>query len=730
MLLTAACDAGPGWDATIEGEARPAAEVATTDATRGRAARALDVTGDKTILFGDLHVHTSYSWDGFLFTLPLFGGDGGHPPADACDFARYCSALDFFALTDHAEALRPAHWAASKQSVRDCNARAGSGDDPDLVAFMGFEWTQAGLTPEDHWGHRCLVYPGTAEDELPARPIAAADRSGGYAAMRPMFDRMRWFDPVHWGRYDHAVGHLDALAARGVCPEGVPVRELPPDCLEVARTPADLHAKLDEWGHPVLEIPHGTAWGIYTPRGSALDKHLTAAQFDPERQRAIEIHSGHGNAEEYRAWRHAIDDLEGAPLCPEPSDDFLPCCWQAGEIMRARCGGLPEDECERRVARAREYAASAGVQPTRVFPDASAEEWLDCGQCRDCFKPSYDLRPQETVQYAMALTDFASGQRFRYGFVGSSDIHDARAGTGYKQTSLALVTDNTRASPLLGLLGALMSPEVDSRQPQPVGARAIGITGNDPRVQDFLYGSGLAAVHASGRSREAIWQALQRREVYGTSGPRILLWFDLVNDPSNPAPMGSEVVLAQNPVFEVRAVGSRRQRPGCPEWSLSGLSPERLERLCASECYHPGERRRHIERIDVVRILPQIEPAEAVDALIEDPWRSFPCAPDPAGCRVRFEDRDFVDAGRDALYYVRALEEPSEAIAGDPLARVRDDAGSVVGIVPCAERDDPRCLGSVRERAWSSPIFVNRQRAAGRLPVDLRSSPAMGEATP
>ena len=34
----------------------------------------------------------------------MAGGEGAHPVSDACDYARFCSGLDFWAITDHADA--------------------------------------------------------------------------------------------------------------------------------------------------------------------------------------------------------------------------------------------------------------------------------------------------------------------------------------------------------------------------------------------------------------------------------------------------------------------------------------------------------------------------------------------------------------------------------------------------------------------------------------------------
>jgi hypothetical protein len=741
-LLTLAVFSNPDRSAgRIEGPGRGQSQFEASQRASLEAAAALTTTAAspaKSVLFGDLHVHSTFSIDAFAFALPIFGGEGAHPPADACDFARYCSSVDFYSLNDHAEGLTPARWQESIESVRQCNALAGDPANPDLVAFMGWEWTQVGDRPESHYGHRNVIFRGLADSDLPTRPISALPAGITNRARALWLVRaLERLGPLGLGEYADFLWLTRQIAETPDCPSGVDPRALPADCRENAATPAELFAKLESWDTDYLVIPHGLAWGIHAPPGSGLDTLLRDGNHDPARERLVEIFSGHGNGEEYR---DALPDAEAGDVCPAPTADHLACCWQAGEIMRGRCGDLPEAECEQRVEEARRIALEAAETPHRTFPDTTPEDWLDCDQCRDCFKPAMNLRPRQTAQYSLAVSRFAEDDasdaapgtasgaatgpatgRFRWGFIASTDNHTARPATGYKQYDRHEMTDaRGMASPALDRLTRpfIAGRPADPPRAQPGRAERRSFQGlfDVERQASFMYPGGLVAVHAESRDRHSIWDALGRREVYGTSGPRILLWFDLLNAPGGPAAMGSEVSLATAPEFEVRAAGAFQQLPGCPETSHSALSPARLERLCRGECDHPGDERHPIAAIEIVRVRPQMRPGEPVETLIDDPWRRFECPADPAGCSVRFSDPDFVASGRSAVYYARVLQAATPAINAANLRTEFDAAGFAVSVDPChgsyRTSFDDDCLAPAQERAWSSPIFVEPAAAA------------------
>ncbi len=674
----------------------------------------------KQILFGDLHVHSTFSADAFVISLPVNSGEGAHPPADACDFARFCSALDFFAMTDHAEALTPRHWQETKDSVRQCNAVAGDPNNPDLVAFVGYEWTQVGRSPDEHYGHKNVIFRDLEESRLPKRPIAAGGlaaaamrgRAGlslatlAYIPIKDFSQRKRYLDLMVFSR--------DAAAVED-CPEGVDSSALPADCRERAATPEVLFGKLDQLGHEAIVIPHGTTWGFYTPHGYTWDKQLTAGMRDPSRQFLIEVFSGHGNSEEYRPWRGmtgSSDLLRG--VCPEPTADYEPCCWRAGELVRARCGALPEAECEQRVATARTDYLVAGAGGKYALEGSKPSDWQGCGQCTDCFNPSFAYRPGGSAQYILAKGDFtdpAKPYHERFGFMASSDNHTARPGTGYKEFERRKMTEATgpRSKDWAELiLGedrplAATSRRLDlSRFYELPPFKLLDIE----RQSSFFLTGGLVAVHSEGRHRGAIWEGLQRKEVYGTSGDRILLWFDLLNGPDGPRPMGSVVEMAGPPRFTVRAVGASAQQDGCPSFVGQELTGERLQFICKGQCYNPGDTRRAITRIEVVRIRPQVRPDEPVDALIEDPWKRLACPPGSPTCTVSFTDPEVAPGGREVIYYVRAIQEPTLAVNA---ANLRCDPEGTCD--PCfgdyRTPYDDDCLAPNEERAWSSPIFVD-----------------------
>jgi hypothetical protein len=216
---------------------------------------------------------------------------------------------------------------------------------------------------------------------------------------------------------------------------------------------------------------------------------------------------------------------------------------------------------------------------------------------------------------------------------------------------------------------------------------------------------GLAVVWAEENTRESLFAALARREVYGTSGPRIALrvfggWAlpdDLcsggfaVRGYAGGVPMGALLPARPEGAAAPQIALQVARDPGTATHPGVGLERAQLIKLWV------GPDGRYRER--VVDVAPGAAGAEL---------DTEACRP-PAGgserlCAV-WRDPDF-DAQRPALYYARVLELPTcrwstlacNAAAVD-CARP-DTIGP--GDEPCCDPQYPR---ATRERAWSSPIW-------------------------
>ena len=667
--------------------------------------------GPKQVLFGDLHVHSTYSTDALIYSAPLLDGKGATPPELHCDFARYCSQVDFWSINDHPEGVLPELWEKTKKAIRTCNQLEG-GDtlDPQMVSFLGWEWTQNADTPAAAWGHKNVIFRDTADDKVPRRPIGAP---ASVLLFEPSLIQMgvgilKAVDTANATIYDQLAKQIMDGIDSPACAAGVDTRKLPAGCREVAKDPAALFEKLSQWSYPAMVIPHGTAWGAHNPALSSWSYQLNRRQHSPEYQRLVELYSGHGNSEEYRAWRGVEKGADGKLTCPEPRKNYLPCCWQAGVIARQRtqvCKAAPQSAaCEVEVKASR--AKFIKQTPLKRFLDVSSDnyrpaagEWLDCGQCGDCFQPAYLYRPNYSVQAALALTSFEKPDnpfRYRWGIIGSTDTHRAGPGAGYKeqrQASDSFGPAEAKFDVAFNAVAPMVFPEWE-------------------RQGAYLFAGALVAVHSRGRGRGAIWEAMRRREVYATSGERILLWFDLLNGPDGAAvPMGGEAKMTGAPRFQVRAVGAFKQKPGCPARSLTRAPEGFIKKYCHGECYNPTDQRYLIKKVDVIKIEPQVKAGEDLSKLVRDPYRTFTCQPDPAGCKVTFTDEAYATRGRPAVYYVRVHQEPTPQFNAGTLRCQKDAAGKCVKIKPCPTGFrglNDTCLVKDAERAWSSPIYLDR----------------------
>jgi hypothetical protein len=276
--------------------------------------------------------------------------------------------------------------------------------------------------------------------------------------------------------------------------------------------------------------------------------------------------------------------------------------------------------------------------------------------------------------------------------------YEARLGVNPYRLGFISATDSHLATPGL----------VDEKTYPGHGAGGDTTRVEIPVVADSLFFNpgGLAGVWAEENTRESIWAAIQRREVFSTSGPRIVVRFfggfgyaDGLCESERFAEdgyaggvaMGGELagVAGRKPVFAVTALqdAGTEASPGTP-----------LERVQIVKLWLDGSEVK--EKVVDVAVSPH-GIAELDTATCE------PVKKGSASLCGQWTDDEW-DPAKSTVYYARVLEAPSCRWTGHLCAKVKVDCSNEDAI---PEGFEFCCTDSIpkvqHERALTSPIWIH-----------------------
>lgn len=213
-------------------------------------------------------------------------------------------------------------------------------------------------------------------------------------------------------------------------------------------------------------------------------------------------------------------------------------------------------------------------------------------------------------------------------------------------------------------------------------------------------GAGYAAVWADANTREALFEAFKRREVYATTGPRITLRFfggwDYAPDDATAAnladlgyakgvPMGGDLVAAPEGALPTFLIGVLKDP--------HGANLDRVQVIKGWRDRHGGL---HEQVFDVAwsddRKIGTDGRLEPVASTVDTTAATYENTVGAAELAVRWVDRDF-DPTAPTFYYVRAIEIPTPRWTTYDAARYGLDA---------LPKGTPLVI---QERAYSSPIW-------------------------
>jgi hypothetical protein len=313
----------------------------------------------------------------------------------------------------------------------------------------------------------------------------------------------------------------------------------------------------------------------------------------------------------------------------------------------------------------------------------------------------FEKLPYQTFagKYVPWMATEPTGRNFVRAALGEGLVWQQRLGVNPFRFGLIAGTDTH-----LGTPGAVSERD----HPGHGGAGTPAMTSMPPGLVDDVEFNpgGLAVVWAEENSRTAIFESLRRREVYGTSGPRLTVRFfggwDLSEAMCDGLPFVEHGYQDGVPMGGVLAPApSASLAPVFAVWTLRDPGTERdpgtpLQRVQMVKGWvEDGQAREHV--YDVVG-----DAASTATVDLET------CEPRGDGydslCGV-WRDPAF-DPEQPAFYYVRVLENPSCRWTTHACNAAGVDCAQPAtigeGFEACCDPGHPR---TVQERAWSSPIW-------------------------
>ena len=617
----------------LENEFAGPAAVMTIDAA---------ANGARTAFFGDLHVHTTYSFDAFAFGTIATPDDGyryargeaiRHPSGYDVQLSR---PLDFYAITDHAGflgALKEGADPASPLGRLEMNAPLHN-----LNAPENLNDASIGLRGQTFGSYLRAALRDLVADELDSALLVAASEAA-------------WRDIVQAAERHNEPNKFTTFVAY--------------EYTTSSDDQGNLHRNVIFRGAD--RVPRVPFSRFHSQDPEGLWNWMDGLRAQGIESLAIPHNSNGSNGQMFK-----LVDWAGDPL----DDDYV--------AQRLRNEPLVE------------ITQVKGTSETHPAL-STTDEWADFEIMPYRVATTLPSEPsgsyvREALVNGLKLDREGIGNPYQFGFVGASDTHNAAASVEEDRyfSKVALMDGRPKYR------GSVPLSEEQQQTIRDAGRLELVDTeqGVYARGAFETWGaSGLTGVWAEANTRDAIYDAFRRKETFATSGPRIRVrlfaGFDLdVSDMARAydtgVSMGSELFAedAAKPTFYVQAMQDAQSAPLQRVQIVKGWleDGEHREAVYDVACSDGGNVDSTSHRC----------PDNGAQVDLTD--CSYSADVGAAELDAVWSDPDF-SAEQRAFYYARVLENPT--CRWSTWDAIRAGAAPREGL-----------KATIQERAWSSPIWV------------------------